>query len=652
MKINSVVSFTNGRAYGINKLNSQIAFGQLEKKDKPAYKDALERSYDYLGIDKRALIIHAPSFPASSKLGYDQMIGSAYMQKDFVDFITTHGFNAIQLGPMGQRPIGQNSPYMASVFEKDISTINLEALTSKEFANILSESDLKKIMTPIKAGEGNFVRVNYQQSEKIVEAGLTRAYSNFRRLLGKNDPAAQRLSTEFERFKKRKADWLDDYAVLHKIAEKYPNDYYPQWTDEKDKTIIQDVRNGDKAAIANYNRIAAKSDFYKFCQFIAHKQAQLTNKKGEVEYIGDLQVAQSSLDELVNKDIFLDDWCVGAPDGGPMKSPQLWGFPLVDPAKLFNQDGSLGPAGKYIRARVINALETNGNIRIDHVFGLVNPYVYNKNTVEYETRTDSDGNEFQCPNMAKLYAGRIINLDIEGKENFQRIIPEIIIPAMEEMGVEPRDAVWETLGAPDETGIFGRVFYDENHLVGISPLMWQKGQSAHDHNIDNWALIASHDGKRDKQLAQVAIDENRDSWDSYYLASRITNDPAEQGKIREEIVNDIDKRVLAKRVDLMRSCHKIEQHVFDFLGIDIAYNIPGTVGDKNWSGRLTPDYEDKYNEALKQGRAENIPQVLKLAIQGKMSEDIQNNPQDADKIRKEGEALIKELEYWEAKLVE
>ena len=99
--------------------------------------------------------------------------------------------------------------------------------------------------------------------------------------------------------------------------------------------------------------------------------------------IGDLIVAQSNLDVLKNKDIFLSGWSIGVRNGGIKNSPQLWNFPLYDPMQLFNEDGSLGPAGKYIKEKLENALIASSNIRIDHVMGLVNPWVYDADNLVF-----------------------------------------------------------------------------------------------------------------------------------------------------------------------------------------------------------------------------------------------------------------------------
>ena len=72
----------------------------------------------------------------------------------------------------------------------------------------------------------------------------------------------------------------------------------------------------------------------------------------------------------------MPDYKIGCKYGGPLNSPQLWGIAMPDPNKLFNKDGSLGPSGEFIKAKLQNALSGAQSIRIDHAMGLVNPYIY------------------------------------------------------------------------------------------------------------------------------------------------------------------------------------------------------------------------------------------------------------------------------------
>lgn len=61
--------------------------------------------------------------------------------------------------------------------------------------------------------------------------------------------------------------------------------------------------------------------------------------------IADRQVAFSDRDCWAYQSLFLEGWCLGCPPDYFSKDGQAWGFPVIDPEKLYNSDGSLGEAG-------------------------------------------------------------------------------------------------------------------------------------------------------------------------------------------------------------------------------------------------------------------------------------------------------------------
>ena len=65
--------------------------------------------------------------------------------------------------------------------------------------------------------------------------------------------------------------------------------------------------------------------------------------------IADRQVAFSDRDMWAYQSLFLKDWLLGCPPDYFSKDGQAWGFPVLDPEQLFNDDGSLGKGGKFLK---------------------------------------------------------------------------------------------------------------------------------------------------------------------------------------------------------------------------------------------------------------------------------------------------------------
>lgn len=647
MRVNSVVRLAKGNA------SRGLAFGRnLREDEKRPYSETINKAMDYLGIQNRALIIHAPSFPAKLSSGEDQKTGTPYGQNEFLDFIKMHGFNSVQLGPNGKLNRKDTSPYTSSVFAKSPLLIDYSQLKSDEFASILSDEEINRKVSKIEIPEENYTYSDFDEANEISNALLNKAWINFKDKLSNGDDKAQKLNNEYEKFQQENAFWLNDYAVLDSIAESYGTDFYPNWNKE-DRELIKKVKQGDYNAKNRYNQILSQdsANVYKFTQFLVDKQAKSDAQKRDVSYIGDLLVGGSSFDELINEDVFLKGYKLGCNDGGPFNSPQLWGMSVVDPDKLFNKDGSLGPSGEYLKTKLEKALSDSKNIRIDHAIGLVNPYLYEENTVQYAQRPDENGNLVKYPIREKLHSGHISKLGIDKNGNFRKVLNKIILPTLKEHGISPKDVVWEDLGW-DSTGVFYEEFKNKEHLNGISGLMWNKGTEA---PKDNWAYIGCHDNPPLQQMINDKSLTNQEPWKVNYLAQSMY--PAdyqyqERMQFREKIKSNPKEYMKAKFADLMNSTKKIQISFMDFFGINQQYNKPGTVGNQNWTLRLNPNYKDTYYKSLSSDdNAINMPEILSMSVNAKVNDDIRYGKVNYNK-RHEMQPLINELNHWAGVLKE
>lgn len=647
MRIKNVVGLT------VSNINKNISFTRAPKKgyEEQEYRRTIQDALDYLGIQNRALIIHGTSFPADQK-NLDIGAGSPFGANELVEFSKLHGFNAIQLGPNGKLNRGDNSPYSSSVFEKNPLFINVSKLQTKEYASILNSDELKEIAKKPRKNGKNYTRTNFEKADNNIYGLLYIAHQNFLEKIKAKDEDALKLNEEFLKFQKENSSWLDYYSVLDVIAESYGTDAYQNWN-EDDQNLIQNVKKGDKRAIAKFNKIIKKNnraiEQYKFMQFIIDKQSKADNRfRGDFFYISDLEVGASALDELVFKDAFLNDYKIGCKYGGPMNSPQLWNLPMPDPNKLFNSDGSLGPSGQFIKAKLQNALSGTQGIRIDHAMGLVNPYLYKPETIRYTKTTDSKGNTIKFPNREKLSAGYLSELGIDKNKSYQQVLTKIVLPTIKEMGVNPNEVVWEDLGN-DETGIFKHLFREQLGLPGISGLIWKKGSEIQNKR-DNWAYIGCHDNKPGRQLIEDGDIDTREGWTSEYLSEALHCDPyrqTEREALKRKIETGPKEQWKAKLADLFYSTRNIQISFMDFFGINQAYNTPGTTGGSNWTLRLNSDFKDTYYKALENDDwAINMPEVLQTAVSAKFDKEVSKNFKPYWETKAAIDPLLERLEHW------
>lgn len=611
------------------------------------YKETIQEALNVLGKKNLALILQGVSFPSENNENTGFGTYNSQGAKELFNYLQGV-FSAVQLGPCGKTKLSDSSPYTGTVFSKNPLFINLKELTTSKWDKILSQKTLDKIieMNPNKGTN----RAAYVYASENIELAANEFYKNFKKNASKN------LKKEFENFKKENAFWLDKDALYEALTIENKSDYWPQWNSELDRTLFgnADKKKAEKRIKDIEKKYQDTIEKYKLEQFIVQKQSNETleyTKKLGLKLIADRQVAFSDRDNWAYQSMFLDGWCLGCPPDYFSEDGQAWGFSVVDPEKLFNKDGSLGEAGKFLKAKVQKALSDSKNIRIDHAMGLVNPYIYKADSVKYVQKEDENGNMVQYPDRKELESGYLSELGLDKNKNYQKILPKIVLPAMREMGVNPKDVVWEDLGY-DPTGVFDKVFRQQEHLPGISGLIWTKGTEA---KWDNWSYIGCHDNMPTEKMAN-GEDAKREPWSTGYLSSSLRSDPykgAEREALKAKIKSSPKELAKAKFADLFHATKNIQISFMDFFGMNKSYNTPGTTGGDNWTLRLNPNYQDTYHQSLEdETYAMNLPEILQMAVQAKFDDNVSKNYKPYQEELRKVTPLMNKLKHYENVLKE
>lgn len=643
---------------------------RLREDEKPEFSKTMNQAFDYLGVNTRALIIHGSSFPnevnAEHNLNNEYKtgkvnnknpyIGSPYFNQEFLEFAKMNGFNAIQLGPNGELNRKNNSPYKSSIFAKNELFIDFERLKTKEYANILSDKDTQNLSYINKKYDSNYDMADFDGAKEVAKNVLSKAYDNFKLKLENDDIDAIKLNNEFSSYKEKNENWLEKAGVFHILSDIHGSDDFTHWDNEIDKNLIERIENGDEIANIRYEQLTtepknkSKLDEYEFQQFITSKQEKedkaLREKEG-MKYIGDLLVGYSHSDEWSNPDAFLKDWRVGAEYGGKNDGPQTWGIPVLNPDKLFNDDGSLGASGQLLKQKIDSALEGVENIRVDNVMGLVDPYIYKSSAIKPDGTID------------RANGGYMSNIaEIDPKHNYTKILHNILFPSLKENNINPKDVVWEDLGAQSQT--FREVFYDgkvddkvydDEKMKGI---MYSIGVQM-EKNKDNatYSFMSTHDNEPSARLLNQEWIKSNEGWNPMYLAGFLVPPiDKEKSKISSEFCKKIDTepqtKLKAKYAELFRGTPNIQVSFADFFGIDKVYNHAGRDDVKdNWKLRLNSDYQDTYYKSVETENepAMNMPELLGLAVNSKAGIAIAKKEMDDEQLEKVAD-LQARLNHW------
>ena len=623
-------------------------FSSVEAKN--IIKDALK----VLGKKHLAFIAHANSFPAES--GKNTGFGSSNSNaaKKLMDFLSGV-FTDVQLGPSGKTKSIDASPYTGTIFSNNPLFIDLEQLTTDEWFNILSVETYNKITENNPNKDTNKTAYSYIFNEQ--EKALKEAFENFKKL----DNAE--LKSKFKEYKEKNKFWLEKDSLYEALIIENGNDYWPMWESETDKCLFNPQNDEQKVQYEKRieelkEKYADVIEYYSFCQFVISVQNEKTREYAQsrgLKMIADRQVAFSDRDNWAYQAYFLKGWCLGCPPDYFSEDGQAWGFPVMDPEKLFNPDGSLGEGGLLMKELYKKMFTENpGGVRIDHMVGLIDPWVYvagRKPKIE-----EGAGRLYSSPEHPVLsrYAiatmddlnneveadkeERIIKLTPEQVRKYGRLVEKIVIGAAEEVGLDKDSIVCEDLGTLTMPVVSVMKEYDLQGMKLIQFVVPEKPM--HPYRCKNinercWAMVGTHDNEPIAMWANATVHTEAGYLNGKNLAEDLY--PDANGEEREQIAvrcsNDAEFLTQNKLIELF-ACKAENIQIFftDFLGLYDVYNRPGTSGDSNWSLRIPDNYEEVYCNNLKSGKALNLPLILKLAIYARGNEFANANQEIINKL--------------------
>lgn len=600
----------------------------------------IQEALKVLGKKNLALIIHGSSFPSST--GEDTGFGNANSTgaKSLIDMLAGI-FNMIQLGPAGKTKCSDSSPYTSTIFSNNPLYIDLKQLTTKEGWNLLSEETFEEIVNnnPNK----DKAKTAYSYICKAQDKALKEAYQNFKKLKSKA------VKENFERYKRENSFWLENDALYEALAIEHQNDYWPIWKSEIDKNLLNPKTIEEKMECGErIKEIEIKykneMEFYSFCQFIAQTQIEATKEyasyKG-IKMIADRQVAFSDRDCWAYQSLFLEGWLLGCPPDYFSADGQAWGFPVMDPEKLFNKDETLGEGGKLLKALFKKMFKENpGGVRIDHIVGLIDPWIYKvgkKPKVEakagrlYSSPEHEKLEKYAIPTLEDLNYDlsadkeqRVKSLNDEQIELYGKLIEKIVIAAAEEEGLDKDAIVCEDLGTLTTPVAAVMEKYDLQGMrltQFVVPEMEEHPYRGRNIVKRCWAMAGTHDNEPVSMWADKLINTHN----GYLHAKNLVADVYPEAQNRDDIIvklnTDAEFLTQTKLAELFASeAENIQVFFPDYFGIKDVYNRPGTSGDENWSLRLPNNFEEVFCNNLKTSKALNLPKILQIAIEAKGSE--------------------------------
>ncbi|MDY6407265.1 MAG: 4-alpha-glucanotransferase [Pseudomonadota bacterium] len=347
----------------------------------------------------------------------------------------------------------------------------------------------------------------------------------------------------------------------------------------------------DRALHQAYKATQTKKSYDAFIADLYQK----THINLPAKYIADLQVRiPPDLDGLT-PDLFLKGYSLGTPPDQFINQARNWHFPVFDPQKIFNPDGTLGIAGQTWQKLIDTVLKNaKGGLRIDHYIGFVNPFVI----------SDEDSNDcgrlYSSPTHSKL--GTYL------KSDFSDITRQIILKTAEKNGLTSRDIYVEDVGSRPEQlddvmqkcGL-GRLLIAEflepddwNHMYHLA--------LAHPNDV---AVLDTHDTPSIQMFFDALSDDKKTKF-SWMLASDLRFNYTEDLKTTPALTRMMWGALMAS------PARRVQAFFTSWTGQIGRYNQPGN--PIKWHLRCVADFERLYFENLAKGLAYNPFDAIALGI--------------------------------------
>ncbi len=554
--------------------------------------------------------ILAPLF--SIRTEKDLGIGDVDSLKELVDWAAANGHGLVQVLPINEAG-GDNSPYNI------ISSLAIDPVTIATNPGALKDlpaADYKKIVKKFDLAEMRKGKVRYREVRALKRELLEAAWKNFK---AKHLKAKSSRARKFTAWLEANEDWIGDYALYRALVRLHgENECFDHWP-KKHRTLAAARKWAKALPPGEKRKFSDLVKFYSYVQFVAYSQWSQLKAHGDkrnVALIGDVPVGVSiySADVFANPSIFDLTRSAGAPpekvfaaDPFTVKWGQNWGFPLYHWSEMAKDDY------RWWRNRLRTTMGIFHFLRVDHALGFFRIYSFPwrpERNAEFLPLTEEEAKARTggrlpgfVPGDDSTEASRETN-----REQGQRLFTMIV----EETG--PHRLIAEDLG---ELSPYVRPTLQGLEIPGFKIPFWER--TADDQ------LTPGSDYER-LSLATYATHDHpplRTYWEQWYAMTQ-SGDPAQAASGRKQMEetarfagldlplpspwNDHVHEGLLRGLFASNSWMAVNL-VTDIFGTTERFNVPGAVGDQNWTDRFSVPVS-RWNTEWK-GKLDRLHAILK-----------------------------------------
>ncbi len=524
--------------------------------------------------------------PVSALRGQSDLgIGDTAALVEFASWAAAKGFGLVQILPVNESG-SDHSPYnILSSMAYEPSTITttptwLPELTREAFDEVCAKHNLPELL-------GGPVR--YKSVKALKNELLETAFRVFRSR--KSNRVRQRA---FAKFEQDEADWLEPYSLFRSLVAWNGSEVTSQWPEEhRSRDAAEDWESG--LPDAERKRFRDLVRFYRYVQWVARMQWKTVRAacdKLGVALVGDIPVGVSiySADVWASPEIFDLTRSSGAPPEKVFKTDpftekwgQNWGFPLYNWQAMSHDNFA------WWRRRLGAACEVFHFLRVDHALGFFRIYSFPWRPEENERFTDLSPDE-----AAGLTGGRLpgfVERDDSTEENREhnRSQGEILFRIfLEETG--RHHLIAEDLG---EVAPYVRPTLEALEIPGFKIPHWERSPDGKlipgsEYQRLSLATFATHDHPPLRQFWNDLLAESNNPDTAAHASSEMRQILDFCGREDIAVPSPFTPEIHATLIRGIFACNSwmAVHQITDLFGQDARFNIPGAVGDANWTTRI------------------------------------------------------------------
>ncbi len=345
-----------------------------------------------------------------------------------------------------------------------------------------------------------------------------------------------------------------------------------------------------------YQKAKSTLPFAKFCNQLVQEQMQ----SSPFAYIGEIPINIPKNISNIHPHWFLKDWSMGAPPDLYSPEPQMWGFPILNPTKLFKPNQTrIPPIQKTLRRLLRFYLSgCKAGVRIDHFIGWIDPYCFYQGERNYP-----NGRLHSSAHISPLQ-----KYTFQKDEDFLRLTQEYLTPLFDEFHLSNMDIYPEDLGVRPPQMDFV-----------LQTLNWGKMIPVQFNEPDNDAHMYHGTNASNKDIIVLSTHDNPalfnffqeipDSKKSLF-AEQLARDLRFQ--FNEDLCTPERLYRMQWAAALASPAHRVTAFFTSMTGQEGRYNIPGTLD--SWHLRCQSDFELGYFQALQKRQAYNPFEAIRWAI--------------------------------------